>query len=101
MSHASGSRRRVGLSERLRLDLVLNDFVAAAVAAKTIRILSDGTPWRPLIHVRDMARAFEWAVGRGRRAFLASTSATDEANYQVKDLAEAVAKVDARQSRPG
>ena len=46
-----------GMSDRLRLDLVLNDFVAGAVASKKISILSDGTPWRPLIHVKDMARA--------------------------------------------
>ncbi|RZK29215.1 MAG: SDR family oxidoreductase, partial [Hymenobacter sp.] len=53
-----------GWSDRLRLDLVLNDFVASAVATGEISILSDGTPWRPLIHVRDMARAIEWAVTR-------------------------------------
>jgi nucleoside-diphosphate-sugar epimerase len=39
------------------LDLVLNDFVAGALASKQIKILSDGTPWRPLINVKDMARA--------------------------------------------
>ena len=39
-----------GMSERLRLDLVLNDFVAGAVASKQITILSDGSPWRPLIN---------------------------------------------------
>jgi nucleoside-diphosphate-sugar epimerase len=84
-----------GLSERLRLDLVLNDFVAAAVAAKTIRILSDGTPWRPLIHVRDMARAIDWAVGRDGTGgpFITLNVGADEANYQVRELADAVAKV--------
>lgn len=82
-----------GLSERLRLDLVLNDFVASAMAAKTIKILSDGTPWRPLIHIRDMARAIEWAVARDGDAFLTINAGNDEANYQVRDLAEAVAKV--------
>ena len=39
-----------GMSDRLRLDLVVNDFVACAVSSKNITILSDGTPWRPLIH---------------------------------------------------
>src|SRR5262249_11556587 len=53
-----------GMSPRLRLDLVVNDFVACAVACGKITILSDGTPWRPLIHVRDMARAIDWAIGR-------------------------------------
>jgi nucleoside-diphosphate-sugar epimerase len=84
-----------GMSERLRLDLVLNDFVAGAVAARKITILSDGTPWRPLIHVDDMARAIEWAVARAADnggAFLAVNTGTDEWNYQVKDLAHAVAQ---------
>src|SRR3546814_16952430 len=53
-----------GFSSRLRLDLVLNDFVASALATGRIEVLSDGTPWRPLIHVADMARALEWAITR-------------------------------------
>ena len=53
-----------GASPRLRLDLVLNDFVASAVTSGVIKILSDGTPWRPLINVEDMARAFDWAIDR-------------------------------------
>jgi len=82
-----------GLSDRLRLDLVLNDFVAAAVAHGKITILSDGTPWRPLIAVSDMARAIEWALGRdpGAGRFLAVNAGRDDWNFQVRDLAEAVA----------
>ncbi len=82
-----------GMSDRLRLDLVLNDFVAGALVSKRINILSDGTPWRPLIHVRDMARAIDWAVQRDRRdggAFLTINVGSDTWNYQVKDLAMAV-----------
>jgi nucleoside-diphosphate-sugar epimerase len=84
-----------GMSERLRLDLVVNDFVACAVTSKNITILSDGTPWRPLIHIRDMARAFDWAISRDAKhgQFLAVNVGSDGWNYQVKDLAEAVAKV--------
>lgn len=85
-----------GWSDRLRLDLVLNDFVAGAVAARKITILSDGTPWRPLINVKDMARAIEWAISRelsNGGAFLAVNVGSDEWNYQVKDLAQAVASV--------
>jgi len=84
------------MSERLRLDLVLNDFVAGAVTSKEITILSDGTPWRPLIHIQDMARAIDWGISReagNGGAFLAVNTGSDEWNYQVKDLAEAVAKV--------
>jgi nucleoside-diphosphate-sugar epimerase len=83
-----------GMSDRLRLDLVLNDFVASAIASRRITILSDGTPWRPLIHVSDMARAIEWAVvresGEGG-AFLAVNTGSDGWNYQVRELAEEVA----------
>jgi nucleoside-diphosphate-sugar epimerase len=82
-----------GFSERLRLDLVLNDFVASALTTKTIRILSDGTPWRPLIHVRDMARAIDWAIMRGGEPYLIANAGCDEANYQVRELAAGVAKV--------
>ena len=85
-----------GMADRLRLDLVLNDFVAGAVASKNITILSDGTPWRPLINVKDMARAIDWAIGRDINdggQFLAVNVGSDEWNYQVKDLAEAVANV--------
>ena len=84
-----------GMSDRLRLDLVLNDFVAGAVAEGSIRILSDGTPWRPLIHVSDMARAIEWAATRSPvqdGPFLAVNAGSDAWNYQVRDLAEAVAQ---------
>lgn len=85
-----------GMSERLRLDLVLNDFVACALASGEITVLSDGTPWRPLIDIKDMARAIEWALLRTPAttggAFLAVNVGSDQWNYQVKDLAEAVAK---------
>lgn len=84
-----------GWSERLRLDLVLNDFVASALSAGKITILSDGTPWRPLIHVDDMARALEWAVARDNSggAYLVVNAGSDVWNYQVRDLASAVAAV--------
>jgi nucleoside-diphosphate-sugar epimerase len=84
-----------GMSDRLRLDLVLNDFVACAVASGEITVLSDGTPWRPLIDVEDMARAILWAATRKREnggKFLAVNAGRDEGNHQVRDLAEAVAR---------
>jgi nucleoside-diphosphate-sugar epimerase len=85
-----------GMSDRLRLDLVLNDFVAGAVASKQITVLSDGSPWRPLINVKDMARAIEWALFRDVSEagnFVAVNVGSDQWNYQVKDLAYAVASV--------
>ena len=82
-----------GMSPRLRLDLVLNDFVACAVATKEISVLSDGSPWRPLIDVRDMARAIEWAITSPANSerFVAVNVGSDVWNYQVRDLAQAVA----------
>lgn len=84
-----------GFSPRLRLDLVLNDFVASALVTGKIEVLSDGTPWRPLIDVRDMALAIEWAIRRSakERPFIAVNVGRNDCNYQVKDLAEAVAEL--------
>ncbi|MCW4592160.1 NAD(P)-dependent oxidoreductase [Gluconacetobacter entanii] len=81
-----------GFSDRLRLDLVINDFVASALTCGKITVLSDGTPWRPLIHVRDMARAIEWAITRGGERRLVVNAGSDTWNYTVRDLAEAVAQ---------
>jgi nucleoside-diphosphate-sugar epimerase len=82
-----------GFSPRIRLDLVLNDFVASAIVTNRISILSDGTPWRPLIHVKDMARAIEWALMRRPDeggSFLVINVGTNTWNYRVRELAEAV-----------
>ena len=82
-----------GTSPRLRLDLVLNDFVACALTTGRIDVLSDGTPWRPLIDVQDMARAMEWAITREREnggPFLSVN--VGAANYQIGTLAETVAE---------
>lgn len=85
-----------GMSPRLRLDLVLNDFVASALIEKKIKILSDGSPWRPLIHINDMARAIEWASKRALNnggKFLSINIGRNDWNYQIKDLAYAVADI--------
>ena len=83
-----------GMSDRLRLDLVLNDFVACAISRGEITVLSDGSPWRPLIDVADMARSIDWAIDRrahnGGR-YLAVNVGSNDRNYQVRDLAHAVA----------
>jgi nucleoside-diphosphate-sugar epimerase len=47
-----------GFSPRLRADIVLNNLVGHAVLSGEVRVLSDGTPWRPLVHARDIAAAF-------------------------------------------
>ncbi len=84
-----------GMSDRLRLDLVLNDFVACAISRGEITVLSDGSPWRPLIDVGDMARAIDWAIQRrpedGGR-YLVVNAGSNDRNYQIRDLAHAVAE---------
>lgn len=82
-----------GPSPRLRLDLVLNDFVASAITNKRITILSDGTPLRPLIDTRDMARALIWASGRASSTggpFLVVNGGSDAWNFSVLEIAEHV-----------
>jgi len=84
-----------GMSDRLRLDLVLNDFAACAITAGEISVLSDGTPWRPLIDVDDMASCIDWGVTRkveNGGAFVAVNAGSNAWNYQVRELADAVAR---------
>ena len=82
-----------GASPRLRLDLVLNDFVASAVLSGRIEVLSDGSPWRPLIHVEDMARAIEWGLSRDGDPFVAVNVGSADWTWQIGDLAGDVADV--------
>lgn len=85
-----------GFTARTRFDLVLNDFVADAVLNSEINILSDGSPWRPLINTKDMARAANWALSRDIKnggAFCITNVGSNNWNYQVKDLAFAVADI--------
>lgn len=82
-----------GMSDRLRLDLVLNDFVASSILTNKITILSDGSPLRPLINVQDMARAVEWAIVREASesdSYLAVNVGSNSGNFRVLELAEAV-----------
>jgi nucleoside-diphosphate-sugar epimerase len=87
-----------GVSPRLRCDLVLNNLVAWAFTTGRIHIKSDGTPWRPLVHIEDISRAFLAALEASaelvhNQAFNVGRS---EENYQIRDLAEIV-----RQTVPG
>ncbi|MBI5529697.1 MAG: NAD(P)-dependent oxidoreductase [Deltaproteobacteria bacterium] len=84
-----------GFSPMLRLDLVVNDLLACAVARGDIRIKSDGKPWRPLIHCRDIARAFvamAEAPPDSVHNVAVNVGANDE-NYQVKDVAARVQRL--------
>jgi nucleoside-diphosphate-sugar epimerase len=81
-----------GLSPRLRADVVLNNLVCWAHTTGRIRIMSDGTPWRPIVHVQDISRAFA-AVLAAPRAIIhnqAFNVGANGENYQVRELAEIV-----------
>jgi nucleoside-diphosphate-sugar epimerase len=83
-----------GASPRLRFDLVLNNLTAWAVTTRRIHIKSDGTPWRPLVHVEDICRAFIAVLNAPRELIHCEAfniGATEE-NYQIRDLAEIVSQ---------
>ncbi len=84
-----------GFSPRLRFDLVLNNLVAWAFTTGRILLKSDGSPWRPLVHVEDICRGFLVALEAPgdlvhNRAF--NVGRTNE-NYRIRDLAEIVKEV--------
>ena len=81
-----------GVSPRLRFDLVLNNLTAWALTTGRVFIKSDGTPWRPIVHIEDISRAFLAALEAPRdlihnQAFNVGRS---EENYQIRELAEIV-----------
>lgn len=79
-----------GASPRLRVDLVLNNLVGWAHTTGKVKILSDGTPWRPLVHVEDISRATLALLEAPADAVRgeAFNVGRDDENYQVSDLAE-------------
>ena len=81
-----------GFSPHLRADVVLNNLVCWAHTTGKIRIMSDGTPWRPIVHVQDISRAFATALTAPRSAIhnQAFNVGADAENYQVSELAEIV-----------
>ncbi|HVN56641.1 MAG TPA: SDR family oxidoreductase, partial [Anaerolineaceae bacterium] len=84
-----------GYSPRLRFDLVLNNLVAWAFTASLIYLKSDGTSWRPIVHIRDISAAFLAAMTAPRElvhneAF--NVGCTSE-NYRIRELAELVAEI--------
>jgi nucleoside-diphosphate-sugar epimerase len=81
-----------GVSPRLRFDLVLNNLVAWAFTTGQVYIKSDGTPWRPIVHIEDISRAFI-AVLRAPRELIhnqAFNVGRNEDNYRIRELAEMV-----------
>ena len=84
-----------GVSPRLRFDLVLNNLVAWAFAKGRVHIKSDGTPWRPIVHIEDIARAFLAVLAAPREVVhnQAFNVGRTEENYRIRELAEIVRDV--------
>jgi nucleoside-diphosphate-sugar epimerase len=84
-----------GLSPRLRFDIVLNNLVAWAHATGNIHIKSDGTPWRPIVHIEDIGQAFIAALEAPRELIhnQAFNIGRTEENYRIRDLANIVKEV--------
>ena len=84
-----------GLSPRLRYDIVLNNLVGRAVATGLIYLQSDGSPWRPIVHIEDISRAF--LAGLEAPAEQVANQAFNvgltEHNYRIREIAEVVAEV--------
>jgi nucleoside-diphosphate-sugar epimerase len=83
-----------GVSSRLRFDLVLNNLVAWAYTTGKVLLKSDGTPWRPIVHIADIARAFI-AVLEAPRPLIhnqAFNVGRNEDNYQIRELAQIAAE---------
>jgi nucleoside-diphosphate-sugar epimerase len=81
-----------GVSPRLRFDLVLNNLVAWAYTTGRVYLKSDGTPWRPIVHIEDIARAF-MAVLHAPREIVhnqAFNVGVNSENYRIREIAEIV-----------
>jgi nucleoside-diphosphate-sugar epimerase len=87
-----------GVSPRLRFDVVLNNLVAWAYTAGKVLLKSDGTPWRPIVHIEDIARAFLAALAAPRSAVSAQALnvGRNDQNYRIREIAEIV-----RETVPG
>ncbi len=81
-----------GISPRLRADLVVNNLVGWAYLTREIRLTSDGTPWRPLVHVEDISRAILAALDAPRECIhnQAFNVGRDGENYQIRQIAELI-----------
>lgn len=84
-----------GASPRLRFDLVINNLVAHAYTTGLVYLMSDGTPWRPVVHINDIANAFIAALRAPREAVhnQAFNVGINSENYRVRELAEIVQQV--------
>ena len=82
-----------GAAPRMRFDLVLNNLAGYAWTTKEIKMTSDGTPWRPLVHVRDIAHAIACTLEAPRQLVHREifNVGSSSANYQIREIAQIVA----------
>jgi len=81
-----------GVSPRLRFDVVLNNLVAWAFTSGKVFLKSDGTPWRPIVHIEDISRAFLAALAAPRDLVHAQAFnvGRNDQNYRIREIAEIV-----------
>jgi nucleoside-diphosphate-sugar epimerase len=84
-----------GASPRMRFDIVLNNLAGLAWTTREIKMVSDGTPWRPLVHALDIAQAIVCTLNAPRQAIHNQTFNVGETthNYTIKEVAEVVAEI--------
>ena len=84
-----------GVSPRMRFDIVLNNLTAFAVTSGAVYLKSDGTPWRPIVHIEDISRAFIAALEAPTEAVFnqAFNVGSTAQNYRMREIAEIVAGV--------
>ena len=81
-----------GVSPRLRFDIVLNNLVAWAFTSGKVFLKSDGTPWRPIVHIEDISRAFLAVLSAPREAVhgQAFNVGRNDQNYRIREIAQIV-----------
>jgi nucleoside-diphosphate-sugar epimerase len=84
-----------GVSPRLRLDIVLNDLVASALTTGQVYVKSDGTPWRPIVHIRDIIAAVVAVLDAPRETVHNQTFnvGRNDENFRIREIADIVAEV--------
>jgi nucleoside-diphosphate-sugar epimerase len=81
-----------GVSPRMRFDMVLNNLVGYAYTEGKVKMLSDGTAWRPLVHIEDVAKAYIMALEAPKADVASQIFSVGTENFQVKEIAETVGR---------
>ena len=82
-----------GYSTNIRTDLVINDLTVSAIENNQIKVLSDGSPRRPFVHIGDISRFIDYVIGNDSTKKLLVNIGTEGLNHTVKDVAKIVSKL--------